>query len=391
MILTQLRVIDFRCYDNIVITDLDHRFNVIYGQNGQGKTSLLEAIYLLTTYKSFRGAKNNEMLRHGMSAAFIQGTVLSDDLNYSLEIKIHGNRKQALLNQKPCKLLSEYVNKVSSVCFSPNDLEIIRGTPELRRNWIDKVAATHDINYINTLVDYQKALDQRNKLLKHLKERGQFLKTDEIDVWDQAIAEHGAKIILFRMKICKEFEPKIEQQYSQITNRKNLIKIQYFHTNIDEEVTRQNHQKHDSFLSLETLRDSLKKRLGSTFQRDMALGSTSVGPHRDDLHFKLDGHSLRTFGSQGEVRSLALAMRLSEVETIKELRGHSPILLIDDFSSELDLSRRTFLLDYLTKCGSQVVLTTTERLNLGKSFKVSEGRIDLDGSEHTVHGYNQQL
>lgn len=378
VILEYLRLYNFRCYDVAELRP-DNKFNVIFGLNGHGKTSILEAIGLLTTLRSFRGARNGEMLRLGAAEGSINGIVRNRDLSLQLAVKLWPTRKQATFNGKSCKFLSEYVGKVSAVTFSPADLEIIRGSPENRRLWVDKLAQLVDPEHADAVSRYQKILEHRNRQLKMLAEQGSRKLPVDFQIWTDELVLWGAKIIHNRIHSVDKAVDKIRNYYRKISQENIDLTIEYRSEIFDKDPYRQ--QTHSS---LELIGQAFGKNLENSLQRELILGSTLVGPHRDDLEVSIAGNPAKSFGSQGEIRSLVLAMRLTEVELSKLIQGLSPILLIDDFSSELDARRRSFLLDYLVESDSQVFLSTTEELRIGKTFLVNERRIHPHVNGHVL-------
>lgn len=388
MILEQLRLYNFRCYDEVEVCP-DSRFNVVQGLNGEGKTSVLEAIGLLAFLRSFRHAKNAEMLKIGEADGFVTGMVRNGDLRGQLAVKLWPSRKQATFNGKTCKYLSEYVGKISAVSFSPTDLEIIRGGPEFRRVWVDKLAQVFDPEHADAVSRYTKILEQRNRQLKQVAEGRISQLPDDFEIWSDELCEWGAKIIHRRIHSVDKSVDKLSRYYSEISHEKTPVNVRYL-SDIFSKIP--GGQALPS--SIELINRFLKEGLEASRRKDLVLGTTSVGPHRDDLEITLEGNLARAFGSQGEVRSLVLAMRLTEVEIYKTFRGLNPILLIDDFSSELDARRRKFLLDYLVASDSQVFLSTTEELRIGKIFEVREGKVSpleaqerLNDGRHFTDGY----
>lgn len=383
MRLEQLRLYNFRCYSEVEIYP-DSRFNVVYGLNGQGKTSLLEAVGLLTFLRSFRGARNAEMLRAGESEGLVSGLVRHGSLDFRLAVKLWSTRKQATFNGKSCKYLSEYVGKISSVSFSPSDLEIIRGSPENRRAWIDKLAQIYDPTHADAVVRYQKILEHRNRQLKSVADGRAAKLSEDFDVWTEELCSWGAKIIHNRIHSVEKSVDRIQKYYGQIAGEIININIGY-----KSEILPEVPYGQPSSDSLELVGQALRNGLQNSLKKELILGTTLVGPHRDDLSVLMGGHPVRSFGSQGEVRSLVLAMRLTEVEACQEALKVNPILLIDDFSSELDARRRKFLLDYLGDSDSQVFLSTTEELRLGKEFFVTSGKVIPNDSQHVINGHQQ--
>lgn len=371
MILENLRLVNFRIYDQTEIAP-DPRFNIIVGLNGQGKTSLLEAIGLLAFLRSFRQARNTEMLRLQSEEGIVTGRVRQGDLTYDLAVRLWPHRKQATINKKTCRYLSEYVCRVSAVSFSPSDLEIIRGAPENRRLWIDKLAQIDQPTHADAVVRYQKILEHRNRQLKAVAEGRASKLPDDFVVWTEELISRGSEIIHNRIHSVEKSVDKIAQYYTEISHENLTIGIRYLSDIIGKDPYGQRHLS-----SLELIDQAFRKSLDASLKKELILGTTIVGPHRDDLEFDFGGNPVKAFGSQGEVRSLVLAMRLTEVEAYRKAQEVDPILLIDDFSSELDARRRKFLLGYLARSSSQVFLTTTEDLNLGKVFFVEKGRIVL--------------
>lgn len=374
MRLEQLRIHNLRCYDEASI-DFDPKFNVVVGLNGQGKTSLLEAVGLLAFFKSFRGAKNAEMLRVGAEEGRIHGQVRHENITFDLDVKLWAHRKQALFNGKSCRLLSEIVGKLSAVSFAPTDLEIVRGSPENRRNWIDRLTQVLTPTHVDDVAAYQKTLDQRNRLLKEFAAGRTPRLSETFEVWTEQLTELGGRIAFNRICASRECKAQIAAHYRRISGKEISLNLQYFREGSDELAGGQEARSNDTFYSPDDLQTSLKKMLDEALPKDKVLGTTTVGPHRDDLEILMAGQPAKAFGSQGEVRSLVLAMRLAEVEKHREVKGISPLLLIDDFSSELDHERRGFLLDWLVGGDSQVFLTTTEPIRMGKVFTVTEGKI----------------
>jgi DNA replication and repair protein RecF len=369
MILEQLKLYNIRCYEQLDFTP-DPKFNVIVGLNGQGKTTVLEAIGLIASLKSFRNAKNSEIVKTEQGEGRITGHIGHQGLDFRLDVKVWPKRKQGTFNGKACRYLSEYVGKLSAVSFSPIDLEIVRGAPENRRTWLDKQVLIFHPDYVDALNRYQKILEQRNRQLKMAQDRGRNELPSDFQTWSEELCFWGSQIIHKRIHIVDKVVDYISKYYEEISHKKEDISIQYL-----SKILAKVPYGQWSSISLELIAQALRDSLEEALPREIIMGSTMVGPHRDDLEIKMGGNPARAFGSQGEIRSLVLAMRLTEVELYKNVRGLDPLLLIDDFSSELDAFRRKYLLDYLISSGSQVFLTTTEDLKLGKVFTVNEGKL----------------
>lgn len=375
MILKSLSLRQFRCYQEQSI-ELDPRFNVIVGLNGQGKTSVLEAAGLIASLRSFRLAKNAEMIRHGTQASAVSAEMVSEGISLQLDVKIWPNRKHATINGKTCRFISEYIEKIAAVSFSPSDLEIIRGGPEFRRSWIDKLSQVFNRSHVDISAQFQKALEQRNKLLKKISDFGPVKASlDELEIWTEQLIRFGAQVIHNRIQTVDNSAEKIAEFYGKISGQ-NTVSKQTVNIEYQSKIFEINPCGQAPGISLELINQLLESHVRSARDKELLLGTSLVGPHRDDLNIFLDQKSVKAFGSQGEIRSLVLALRLAEVELHKERLHCNPILLIDDFSSELDARRRQQLLDYLEQSDSQVFLSTTETMVRGKVFVAHDGKLE---------------
>ena len=373
MHLRNLRLVDFRCYGSLELS-FDPGINYVYGCNGQGKTSLVEAVCLLSTMRSFRGAKNAELIRWGVEAgAHIEGTLAHGQITTEISLAVAPGSKVARINGKACRLLSEFFGRFPVVAFSPSDIEIIRGGPEERRAWTDRLSTIVDVSHADRASRYHRALIQKNRLLKEFAQ-GQKPLGEEFHVWNEQLLELGAQIIHSRMLACREFEPVVTQYYQRISGGSARVGIQYESTALSEQETGQG-----DVPSVDSISQFLKEKQEDMLRKECLLGTSLVGPHRDDIKLSLQNKSLRNFGSQGEVRTAVMAMRLSEGDVLARVRQAPPILVIDDLSSELDAQRRGFLVDYLNSTPSQVFLTTTEEHGFGKKYLVIDGKVSAHG------------
>ncbi len=391
---------DFRCYESFNLST-DFKFNVFVGNNGQGKTSLLEAVSLLLNLKSFKPTKNVELIRFNQKNSLIEAQLEKDDLSIELKVQISSNRKIALLNNKPCKLLSEYIGSLASVSFCPSDLEIIRGSPELRRNWIDRFIQISDPEYTLLCSRFYKVLENRNKLLKNYSEGHSRLLGDDFKVWTEEFCHLGSKIIHKRIHSVDKVVDKINYFYKKISFNNSaqdlsgdaLISICYLSNLFNSED--EGSTGHQALHSLEHLDGVLLEKASKELPKEQIVGFSLFGPQKDDLSFNREGHEFRSFGSQGEVRTLLLAMRMAEIKEYEDFRKVAPILIIDDFSSELDEQRRGFLLEYLKSSKSQVFISTTEEIELnGESFKrvfIQNGKVIPNKYGYTEYDRFQQL
>ncbi len=353
MRINSLKIKNFRNIKEMEISP-NSEMNVIYGENAQGKTNLIEAIWIMTGAKSFRGVKDEELKKFGCEKASIYTVFQSEGVEKSAEIIIE-NKKKAFLNEKELKSVSALAGNLNAIVFSPADLKLLSDGPKVRRKVLDTAICQLYPSYIEILRDYTRAVTQRNKIIKDLKICPDIY--DMLDVFEEEIAIKGEKIIKYRkryIEILKEFIPKI---YEGISSGKETLEIEYIST---------------------VKEKSLKQELKLHRNEDMYSGKTSVGPHRDDLEFKINGISAKSFGSQGQKRSVALTLKLSEAEVIKKNTGEMPICLLDDIMSELDPVRQNFILNHIK--GMQTFLSccdpqTVKNLEEGSKFKIVKGEI----------------
>ena len=353
MRIKSLKIENFRNVKDIQIFPSDE-MNVIYGENAQGKTNIIEAIWLFTGAKSFRGAKDEELKRFSCEKARLKIEFEAEKIEKSAQIEIN-DKRIACLNEKPLKSVSHLAGKFNAIIFSPTDLRLLSDGPKVRRKFLDMAICQLYPTYIEILRGYTKAVTQRNKILKDFKNNSSVLPL--LDVFENEIALSGEKIIKYRLRyieILKEFIPEI---YKGISNGQENLEIEYISSNKSENL-------------LTDLKNSRKE--------DMFTYKTSVGPHRDDLEFKINGISAKNFGSQGQKRSVALSLKLAEAEILKKNTGEYPICLLDDIMSELDPKRQNFILNHIKEM--QTFLSccdpeTLKNLKEGKRFQIKSGEV----------------
>ena len=353
MRIKSLKIENFRNIKDIQIFPSDE-MNVIYGENAQGKTNIIEAIWLFTGAKSFRGAKDEELKRFSCEKARLKIEFEAENIEKSAQIEIN-DKRIACLNEKPLKSVSHLAGKFNAIIFSPTDLRLLSDGPKVRRKFLDTAICQLYPTYIEILRGYTKAVTQRNKILKDFKNNSSVLPL--LDVFENEIALSGEKIIKYRLRyieILKEFIPEI---YKGISNGQENLEIEYISSNKSENL-------------LTDLKNSRKE--------DMFTYKTSVGPHRDDLEFKINGISAKNFGSQGQKRSVALSLKLAEAEILKKTTGEYPICLLDDIMSELDPKRQNFILNHIKEM--QTFLSccdpeTLKNLKEGKRFQIKSGEV----------------
>ena len=366
MRLCSVVVADFRNIRSVCIEPGD-RFNLLYGLNGQGKTNLLEAIYLLGSPRSFRTAKLPELVRHGERQAQIMGRVTSGGIENKLRLVIEAAGRKVEIDDKAVYKASELHGKLNSVVFSPDDTGMVRMGPESRRRYLDRTVYTGDIGYLHCWHSYQRILKQRNHLLKNSDKTG-------LDVWTEKLAETGAEVIERRQKFVATLDCKLQKYYAIIAGGRETARLSYHPEGI---------QSTDRELIFSELMALFKRHQGS----DERYGTTTAGPHRDDLAFELENRPLKAFGSQGQQKSFVLALKIAEMDNLQEIFGEAPLVLLDDMSSELDAERNNNLMDFLIMKEIQVFITTTERSPALLAaaphcavFHVEDGNLTFEGS-----------
>lgn len=357
MILKSVALKHFRNYSDMYM-EFDKGTNILYGDNAQGKTNILEAVYVSGTTKSHKGSKDKELIQFGQEESHIRTVVERDGLDYQIDMHIKKNKSKGIaINKIPIKKASELFGILNIVFFSPEDLNIIKNGPSQRRKFLDMELCQLDKIYLYYLTKYNKILNQRNKLLKDIYFKPEL--KDTLPVWDLQLIEYGKKIIGFR----KEFIERLNEI---------VLKI---HRNISG-------NKEDLILSYEPdVEDYLmEQELFKNQEKDLKFGMTSVGPHRDDMCFMIQDIDIRRFGSQGQQRSCALSLKLSEIELVKKSIKETPVLILDDVLSELDSNRQNFLLNSIHDI--QTVITCTgldefvkNRFEINKIFKVVNGTV----------------
>jgi DNA replication and repair protein RecF len=339
MRLNHLVVSDFRNIGMIRVKP-GKRFNLLYGFNGQGKTNLLEAIYLLGNPRSFRSSRTAELVRHGCTKAQVLGEVESGGTVSSIKLSLEPAGRRVEIDSKGIRRASDLHGTLNAIVFSPDDTGMVKSGPETRRRYLDRAVYTGDIGYLHCWHDYHRNLKQRNHLLKSPDRPG-------LDIWTEKLAETGAEVIERRQQYVRLLETRLQQHYGIISGGCEAAGIRYQPEGIRA-----------------TDRDAIREELLQLFSRharsDERYGTTTAGPHRDDLTLYLDQRPLKAFGSQGQQKSFILALKMAEMDNLQKIFGESPLLLLDDMSSELDARRNSNLMEFLTARDIQVFITTTE-------------------------------
>ncbi len=353
MWIKNIKIKNFRNYNQEEI-NLEKNINIFYGKNAQGKTNIIEAIFLCSLGKSFRAKKDNEMIKLNEKNAIVEIEYEKSDRDGKIKIEI-GNKKNIYLNGIKIKKLSELLGNLNIVIFTPDDINILKGGPQNRRRFLDIMISQLRPNYMHILNLYLKTIEQRNKYLRQIKEEHK----DEnlLEIWDEKLAEYAVKIYEYRKEFIEKIIKKINIIHKNITNGEEQIELEY--------ITECDNKK--KYLQL------LKERR----KLDIIKGFTTKGIHRDDFVIYINKKEIKIFGSQGQNRTAMLSLKLAELQVIYDEIGEYPILLLDDFMSELDRTRRKNFLENIE--GTQVIITGTEKLDIENlkylEYNVSNGKV----------------
>lgn len=341
MIVKNLKLNNYRNYSELRV-DFSDGLNIIKGANAQGKTNLIEAIYMCSIGKSLRASKEKQTIKWDMERAYISLDVEKKYGKSNIEIIISKNAKKTVrINKISIKKIGELMGELNAVFFSPDELKLIKESPEDRRRFMDISLSQMSKNYFYLLGKYERVLANRNKLLKEDLSREKLLST--LSIWDEQLATIGSKIILNRIQFLQNLAPYALLSHKYLTSDSEELKLDY--TGIIGSTE-------------EEIKQKFLQALNKNLEKDIKLCFTSVGPHRDDIKVSVNGIDVRTFGSQGQQRTCALSLKLAELEIIEKQTGEKPILLLDDVLSELDNSRKKRLLNFCKK--TQTFLTCTE-------------------------------
>ena len=360
MYIKSLELNNYRNYDNLSI-EFERGTNILYGNNAQGKTNILESIYVASTTKSHRGSKDREIINFEKDEAHIKATVIKKDVPIRIDIHLKKNKSKGIaINGIPIRKASELFGILNVVFFSPEDLNIIKNGPAERRRFIDLELCQLDKIYVHNLVNYNKIVNQRNKLLRDLGFNYDKDLISTLDIWDMQLADYGAKIITRRNQFIDEINEIIYGIHRNITNGKEELIVRY-----EPNITGNN----------------IYDELVRSRDKDLKLKTTSVGPHRDDISFLNKKIDIRKFGSQGQQRPAALSLKLSEIELVKSIIKDTPVLLLDDVLSELDSNRQRHLLGNLNNVQTLITCTGLDefvenRFNIDSIYKVVEGTVE---------------
>lgn len=352
MILKDITITNFRNYKNISI-DFSPKINIIYGNNAQGKTNLLESIYVLGITKSHRSLIDNSLIMNGEKTSKIKGNIEIDNICTKLEINIEQKKKLLKIDNNEIKKVSDYISKMNIIIFYPEDLELIKGAPSIRRRYINLELAQLYNNYLLVLNEYNKLLKIRNEYLKKIQKKI-LVDMSYFNILTNYLIEKS--VIIYRMR--KKFVDKINLECGKIY--KDITGIENFYIKYKTSIEFENFDK-------EYLKEKIEEKVLSIYPIEIRLGTTLFGPHRDDFEFYNGEFNLRNYGSQGQQRVAILSLKLSEISIFKNHKNTEPLLLLDDVFSELDDIKKNNLLKYINK-NIQTIITTTDLKNIDKSI-----------------------
>lgn len=360
MIVKSLELKDYRNYEQLNLL-FDRGTNILYGENAQGKTNILEAIYLCGTTKSHRASKDREIIRFNQNEAHIRINIEKNKLSHRIDMHLKKNKaKGVAIDGIPIKRQGDLFGLLNLVFFSPEDLNIIKNGPGERRRFLDLELCQLDKIYMYHLTNYNKALAQRNYLLKQISVNRNLL--DTLYIWDAKLIEHGSVIIDTRNSFIIKINELARPIHKKLTGGKEELTLKYAPN-----------------VKLMDFEEKLKK----FYERDLTLKMTNVGPHRDDMEFLFGNIDVRRYGSQGQQRTAALSLKLSELQLVKEVTKENPVLLLDDVLSELDRNRQNYLLNSIGDIQTFITCTGLEelinnRFDYNKIFHVVKGTVTYE-------------
>lgn len=360
MVIKSMSLQNYRNYRTLCL-DFDPKTNIFYGDNAQGKTNILEAVYMSGTTKSHRNSKDREMIRFSEEEAHIRTLMEKRGMEHKIDMHLRRNRPKGIaIDGVPIRKASELFGILHFIIFSPEDLSIIKNGPSERRRFLDMELCQLDKIYLHHLADYNKIVLQRNKILKEIAFRPDY--RDVLEVLDQQLVKYGTQVMARRRHFTEELNEIIGQIHSQLTGGQEKMILEY---------------------EANTEETSFEDQLRNGMARDLKQKTTTTGPHRDDLSFMVNGIDIRKYGSQGQQRTAALSLKLSEIELVKKAIHDTPVLLLDDVLSELDSNRQNYLLNSIREV--QTMLTCTgldelidHRFSINKVYRVTDGHVTVE-------------
>lgn len=365
MIVRSLKIENYRNYDALNL-EFHPGTNIFYGDNAQGKTNALEAIYVCATSRSHRGTKDREIIQFDKEEAHIRMIVEKKGVPYRIDMHLKkGRSKGVAVNGVPIRRVTELFGILNVIFFSPEDLSIIKESPAERRRFMDMELCQLDPIYTSDLTNYNKVVTQRNRLLKDIYDQPELM--DTLSVWDEQMIRYGENVIRRREEFIRELNDIIVEVHRNLTGGREEIKVTY-----------QPNVRADQM--------AVEMRKGQ--RRDLAAKVSLTGPHRDDIQFDIQGVDVRHFGSQGQQRTAALSLKLAEIELVKRRTGDRPVLLLDDVLSELDTNRQIHLLKSIEEIQTMITCTGLDDFvhhcfHIDQKFHVENGSVITEVSEET--------
>ncbi len=358
MYVEKLEIHNYRNYDRLSI-EFDKYTNILYGKNAQGKTNVLEAIYMAATTKSHRGSKDKEIIKLGQEESHLRLCIKKSDVNHRIDVHLRKNKNKGVaIDSLPIRRTTELFGLLNVIFFSPEDLSIIKNGPAERRRFLDLELCQISKLYYQNLSSYYKVINQRNNLLRQINFNPSL--KDTLDVWDAQLVDYGKRIIKERANFIQLMNKIICDVHSKLTSGAEKLEIIY-----------------DKNVGEDTFEKTLKEKL----QLDLKYCATQTGPHRDDITFLINGVDARKYGSQGQQRTVALSLKIAEIKLVKEMIHDNPILLLDDVMSELDSERRGALIEEIKDI--QTIITCTgyddfikEQIVINNVYRVNQGNVD---------------
>lgn len=367
MILNEISLINFRNYENLNL-ELCNNINILIGNNAQGKTNILESIYVLGITKSHRSLIDNNLIKNNEEFCKIKGNIKINNISRKLEFFLSKKEKKVFINKNQVRKLTDYISKFNIIIFTPDDLELIKGSPNVRRKFLNIEIGQIDNKYLNIVNDYNKLLKNRNEFLKRLNVKSNS-ELRYLEVLNEKIIEKAIYIYEKRYEFINLINENLTKVYSDITDNGNLS-IKY--------INNLNIEKFDKYKIINLFKEKFKSNLN----REIILGTTLFGPHKDDFSFINEENDMKYFGSQGQQRSAVLSLKLSEIEIFKEKTKENPILLLDDIFSELDDIKKNNVIKYI-KSGIQTIVTTTDLNQINEElledsfiYKIENGQVE---------------
>lgn len=364
MYIESIELLNYRNYGQLHM-DFHEGTNVLYGDNAQGKTNILEAVYVCSTTKSHKGSKDREIIRFGEEESHIKMMVRRDGIPYRIDMHLKKNKaKGVAVNGVPIKKASELFGIVNVIFFSPEDLNIIKNGPAERRRFVDLELCQLNKLYVYNLVQYNKVVVQRNKLLKDMDFDPSLKET--LEIWDVQLIKFGKEIIRLRTEFVRELNDVIHDIHFHLSGEKEDLVIRY-----------------EPNVTVDAFEDTLSRMKLPEIKQKLTL----TGPHRDDLNFVVNGTDIRKFGSQGQQRTAALSLKLAEIELVKKTVKDYPVLLLDDVLSELDSKRQEHLLSEINHIQTMITCTglddfVSSKFQMDKIFKIVEGTVESEELSH---------